>query len=372
MRDGLSLTDQAIAYGGGQFDEALVRSMLGLADANVAHELLAGLARRDAVQVLALVQQMRESGVACDTTLEQMALLLQQAAVEQAVPGALGLEHTDAPAARDLAAALTPEEVQLLYSLLVQGRPELSLLSDVSAAFSMVLLRYLAFPAVPSVAASSPRSAPLRAEPLARARVLVPAAIVAAPAPAPAPAEPVIPRVAANSSSNITAPASLQPTPLAAEAAPRSTVSPQQTANLMPPDVAWDAELGQSWDACVRRMADRGQLSGLVRELAWQSAPRLAAGGAALGWVLVTAHEALRAEHLRDKLAAALAELEGQPVALQIEPGTPQGTPAQRDAAQRARRQHEAELSIQQDPVVRELLSQFKGARVVPGSIKPL
>ena len=45
---------------------------------------------------------------------------------------------------------------------------------------------------------------------------------------------------------------------------------------------------------------------------------------------------------------------------------------ARRDAAGRLRRQAEAEATIQGDPLVRELLAQFKTARIVPGSIKPI
>jgi DNA polymerase III subunit gamma/tau len=40
-------------------------------------------------------------------------------------------------------------------------------------------------------------------------------------------------------------------------------------------------------------------------------------------------------------------------------------------AAERERRQQEAERIIQNDPLVQDLLAQFPGARIVPGSIKP-
>jgi hypothetical protein len=82
--------------------------------------------------------------------------------------------------------------------------------------------------------------------------------------------------------------------------------------------------------------------------------------------------ESLRAPALRDKLAAALAAALGMPLQLELEAGVPDDNPARRDAAERQRRQAAAEAAIQADPVVRELLSQFKTARIVPGSIKPL
>jgi DNA polymerase-3 subunit gamma/tau len=84
------------------------------------------------------------------------------------------------------------------------------------------------------------------------------------------------------------------------------------------------------------------------------------------------AREPLRNPTLADKLALALAAHLGEPARVAVEPGQPTDTPALRDAAERARRQAAAEATIQSDPVVRELLQQFKGARIVPGSIKPV
>ena len=49
----------------------------------------------------------------------------------------------------------------------------------------------------------------------------------------------------------------------------------------------------------------------------------------------------------------------------------PGDSPARREAAARARRQQQAEQIMTSDPLVRELMSQFKTARIVPGSIKP-
>jgi DNA polymerase-3 subunit gamma/tau len=59
-------------------------------------------------------------------------------------------------------------------------------------------------------------------------------------------------------------------------------------------------------------------------------------------------------------------------VALTLTSGVPQDSPARRDAAERERRQRLAEDAIRNDPLVLDLMSQFKSARIVPGSIKPL
>ena len=42
-----------------------------------------------------------------------------------------------------------------------------------------------------------------------------------------------------------------------------------------------------------------------------------------------------------------------------------------RDAAERDRRQAEAERVIHDDPLVQALMAQYKTARIVPGSVKP-
>ena len=52
--------------------------------------------------------------------------------------------------------------------------------------------------------------------------------------------------------------------------------------------------------------------------------------------------------------------------------GSATDSPALRDAAERARRLAEAEQTIENDPLVRALMSQYKTARIVPGSVKSL
>jgi DNA polymerase-3 subunit gamma/tau len=137
--------------------------------------------------------------------------------------------------------------------------------------------------------------------------------------------------------------------------------------------VASEAGLGQRWDDCVKALCEQGAVTALVRELATQAGLRhIDSASSPARWHLVVAREPLRNPVLADKLAAAISTLLGEPVALEIETGTPQDSPALRDAAERLRRQEAAEASIQQDPVVLELLAQFKGARIVPGSVKPV
>ncbi len=147
MRDALSLTDQAIAYGAGSLEESAVRAMLGTVDRSHANRIVESLSRRDAAAMLAEVDALRGLGLSAAGTLEEVARLLQQMAVEQALPGALDASDSDTGAARTLAAALPADETQLLYSIALHGRAELSLAPDEYAGLVMVLLRFMAFPA---------------------------------------------------------------------------------------------------------------------------------------------------------------------------------------------------------------------------------
>ncbi|MFN8896411.1 MAG: DNA polymerase III subunit gamma/tau, partial [Betaproteobacteria bacterium] len=138
MRDGLSLTDQAIAFGGGRLAEDVVRSMLGAVDRGHATALVEALARRDAPAVLATVDALRAAGLSAEATLDELAQLLQQMAIEQAVPGALDDAEPETVAVRALAPQLPPDETQLLYRMVLQGREELALMSDEHGALAMV------------------------------------------------------------------------------------------------------------------------------------------------------------------------------------------------------------------------------------------
>jgi DNA polymerase-3 subunit gamma/tau len=116
-------------------------------------------------------------------------------------------------------------------------------------------------------------------------------------------------------------------------------------------------------------------VSGLARELALQSA-LVAASTPGPGegpplWTLEVEHEPLGSEALADKLREAISLELGSAVALRVVPGPAADSPTRREAAERARRQQAAEQAIHDDPVVRDVLAQFPGARIVPGSIRP-
>jgi DNA polymerase-3 subunit gamma/tau len=131
--------------------------------------------------------------------------------------------------------------------------------------------------------------------------------------------------------------------------------------------------LGERWAALVQQLVQRGLVAALVRELAMQSQwVEETSGARGALWRLRVERESLRSAALRDKLQSALSTLHGSPLELELLAGAPSDTPALREAAARERAQQQAEQTMTTDPVVRELMAQFKTARIVPGSIKPV
>ena len=149
MRDALSLTDQAIAFGGGQLQEAGVRQMLGAVDSSYVLGLIDALARGDGAQVVQTVDALRQQGLSAASTLEDMTMQLQRMAVLQAVPekaqAAIATDDPEQQALLRLAQLMPADETQLLYSIALHGRAELGLAPDEYAALTMALLRLLAF-----------------------------------------------------------------------------------------------------------------------------------------------------------------------------------------------------------------------------------
>jgi len=145
MRDALSLTDQAIGYGGGAIAEAEVRAMLGVADRTAILELLDALARDDARSVLQIVAAMAEGGADFASAVDELIAALHELAVVQVVPEALAPAADDPDELRRLAALLTGEDVQLHYQMALNGKRDMTISADTRAAFEMIMLRMLAF-----------------------------------------------------------------------------------------------------------------------------------------------------------------------------------------------------------------------------------
>jgi DNA polymerase-3 subunit gamma/tau len=145
MRDALSLTDQAIAYGNSVLTEVGVSTMLGTVDQKKIYRILDKLVSRDASGMLAEVQSLAEFSPDYTSVLATLAAILHRVAVEQAVPGASDNSMGDQEQVMNYAHLLCAEDVQLFYQVALASRQDLAITPDPKSGLEMALLRMMAF-----------------------------------------------------------------------------------------------------------------------------------------------------------------------------------------------------------------------------------
>ena len=377
MRDALSLTDQAIAFGSGALQEASVRLMLGSVDRSYVFKLLDALARGDGKTVVETSEVLRVNGLSAASTLEEMTSVLQRMAVLQAVPDMMarsleGDEDTDPEATETarLAQTLPPDETQLLYSLCLHGRGELGLAPDEYAALTMVLLRLLAFKPAGHVAQPPAPESGSAAEPGKKPQNL-PESARAAPETAILPASP--PAAVENPEITLKIPksndfeVSNKPLAQSIQAQDAPEVIALQSAPVEQ-SIPADTELGDFWAGLVAQLIALDAIKTMVRELALQS--QLMAKVGAL-WTLRVESPSLNSPANIEKLQTAInARQHGAPaIQLAVDIGTVLDTPVRRNQALAKERQALAEALINNDPFVQDMLRNW-GGKVVPGSIR--
>ncbi|MFY0676806.1 MAG: DNA polymerase III subunit gamma/tau [Neptuniibacter sp.] len=145
MRDAMSLTDQAIAFGAGEINERDVRSMLGTIDQRLVYEMLYTLASGDAKALLSAVADLSRFSPDYNTVLGDLISVLHRIAIAQTLPEAVDNSMGDKVQVTELAGILTAEDVQLYYQVALMGRKDLPFVPDPREGLEMVLLRMLAF-----------------------------------------------------------------------------------------------------------------------------------------------------------------------------------------------------------------------------------
>jgi DNA polymerase-3 subunit gamma/tau len=346
LRDGLSLLDQAIAYGGGSLRVDDVRAMLGSVARGQVLGLLEALAAGNGEALLAECTRIASYSPDFGGVLDDLASVLHRIQLIQLVPGYRPEEDgNDDGALVALAQQLAPEDVQLYYQIATAGRRDLALAPDARTGFEMAMLRMLAFrptdgggahaerPAAPASRAQAPVMPPRAASPVVNERMHV-ASVAEATAPyvAPSPAAPSAP----------------------VAAVPREPL-------------AVDANGLPDWDAVIERANLRGPLGQLAQNAALRGRE-----GITLLLALQPAHMHLAVEPMVGQMEDRISQTLGERIRLRFieERGITTETPAARAANAREAAQSAAEQAIEEDPLVQSLKREF-GARVVPQSIKP-
>jgi DNA polymerase-3 subunit gamma/tau len=353
MRDALSLTDQAIAHGGGRVAAATVSEMLGYVEREQLRALLDALLAADAPRVLGAVESLATQGADCERVLAEVLAELHRIALVQAVPAAIESVHGDREQTQAWASAASQADLQLYYQIGLQCRRDMPYAPDARSGLEMALLRMLAFrPASAPSSASLPTPA-------------APAREVAGPAKKPDPPETRLPeaRRAPDAVSPLPAPQVLQEVSLP-ETSPELPPDPGPEAVAPAALAALDAT---NWAALLEILP----LAGMARSLAMHALPR-ETEGARVVLDLSAGHASLASAAATERLAAALAAHFGEGVDISLRAAEPAGeTPAGREARLIEERRVSAVLRIEQDPNVRLLLDTFAG-RLLRDSIRPV
>ena len=349
MRDGLSLLDQAIAFGGGRLEDQDVAEMMGSVDHDHVVRLVEALASTDATALLAIVRELAAQSRKLDLVLDALAEALHRIGLVQLAPGYRDPERSDWESLEALAESLSPEDVQLFYQIAIQGKRDLGLAPDPRTGLEMTLLRMLAFRPAGAPAASS------------------------APSGDKAPGEPVpkTARSAQQASRKTAAGVRAEPESRAAQArkpAPKPEAAAAPAAEFAAADTPGTAEQAPpDW----HRVYDTLELAGPVRELARNLHLDSCSGGR---WRFLIAEDLkyLGSDTLVQQLQSAMRAQLGQSVEVAVRP-VPQvvASPAAASEAMNLRQKSDAELAIDQDPTIRALKEHF-GARIDEDSIQPL
>ena len=313
MRDALSLTDQAIAYGSGSLHEDDVRTMLGTIDLSFVYQLLEAAASGDPAACLAVVTKMAEHAPDFEAALDELISLIHRVAMAQAVPDAIDNSWGDAERVAALAAAVNAEDAQLYYQIAINGKRDMVLAADARAALEMILLRMIAFRPAATVEEGAGAVDERAKKPL---------------------------RPGSDSGS--------------VAQAGHNTLGLNE---LTPAN--WPQHLSAlGLNGILQNIASHCELSAVV--------------GTKLSFMLDQNNASLYNKRHSANLCAALQNFYGCELSLDIELGTPQAeTPAMMDERRRAERQVEAERAMAEDLVLKQFMGRFDG-ELDPSSIAPL
>ncbi|MBZ4201491.1 MAG: DNA polymerase III subunit gamma/tau [Methylotenera sp.] len=348
MRDALSLTDQAIAYGGQSVNEAEVRDMLGAIDQSYLHQLINALLAGDGSSLIAQTKAMEQRSLSFESALNDLAQLLHQIAVAQTVPDSVAHDLPERGVLLDFAQRIPAESLQLYYQIALLGRRDISLAPDEFAGFSMTLLRMLAF---------SPKE-----QDLSKPSQASPSKPTISSVTKPIPVEAAVPSSAAATAEKIA------DTPV-----PTSSVieeAPAVVEQAYPADnVGLAPGMTKPFNGDWRALVDDLKL-GLARALS-QHCELISFDENSISLSVPEAQKHLLLPNYQEKLSSAINQHFDKKIKLQFSVGGTGNTPAQQISQEKAQAQSAAETGIGNDSFVQALINDF-GAQIIPNSIKPI
>ncbi len=342
MRDALSLTDQAIAYGNQTVNETEVRGMLGAIDQSYLFEIIEALLNNDGDTLISKAQQMEARSLSFEAALNDLASLLHQLAIAQTVPTSIANDLPERQVLLDLAQKIPADILQLYYQIALLGRRDISLAPDEYAGFTMSLLRMLAF---------SPKEYLVDKTTLSKSSSK--------------------PKVNNTIQSGTKESATVKQTienNLSSRSEPQQNNTENKTKTTIAP-IAEAPKQNSNFDGDWRNLVERNLKLGLARALA-QQCEMVAYDDNSITLRVAEGQKHLVSATYQDKLSNAINNYFGKKIHLVINVVQQANTPAKQNAVEKAELLSSTEEAIMKDDFVQTLIQDFD-AQVIPNTIKP-
>ena len=325
MRDGLSLLDQAIAFGAGSLKDADVATMLGSIEHVHIAAIIDALIDADANALLDTVNELSLQSRNPEAVLDELAEAMHRIALIQAAPDFRDPEREDWDSLVERADKISAEDAQLYYQIAVTGRRDMGIAPDPRTGLEMTLLRMLAFRPVETQSGPEPGAVPTsKKTTTARAGSTAPELSKAVQA-------------------------------AAVDNAAEIAAAPE------------NRESGTDWTSLQASL----KLSGAVREFA-RNLQLESAENDRWKFLLPDSLQHLGSSSVIQSLQTALSDRLGHAVKLDLHTASkPLQSVATAAAAVTMNRLSEAERAISEDPTVKQIREKF-GAKIVPDSVQPL
>jgi len=345
MRDGLSLLDQALAYGAEKLLDNDVAEMLGSMDQHRIVELLEVLASGDGAHLIQTIRELDELAPDYETVLDELATALQRIAVIQVAGIEAAEEEDEVEALAALAGSIGADLIQLLYQIAVTSRRDISLAPDPRLGFEMALLRMLAFTPSESLAASGAAGGKPAGQPAQSKATAVPVPAKTTRSQAKPPVKKPQQHVAASGD-----------VPQVPAKADESSAQARNPSSLEGPS---------DWLGFVANLP----LGGAVRQLA-ESSAMTSLSPFELHLCVHRSNEHFMTDNLKGRLVTAIQQQLGSDINVQFSVTDKSLDSIAARAAEQARLgRDQARDAIDSDPGVQQLVDVF-GAEVVPDSIQ--
>ncbi len=348
VRDALSLLDQAISYGNGALKDKEVKTMLGTASRAQVASLLKRVADQDIAGVIDTSEEIYQAGVDFNDVLRELIALLHQVALRQALPKAELTPQFEEADVAALATALKPEDTQLYYQFALAAKRDLAVVSDYKATFEMTLLKMVCF--VPLHAESVSQPTPKQTQATTGATT---------------------PKAGARTKKTTT-PKSEPPTDAVAEVSHTNKNTQNSDNSLTTHDtpVRQKSLLGCKSIDDWRHYVEASGLKGAALGICLNSSIAIESDNQATMEIPPDIKN-LCTEDIKTEILNKLKQLNGTDIELTFKYATPDATPISEDEKINRQKQHDAEISIREDPNVQALQKKL-GAQVISNTTKPI